>query len=224
MNRPFDLVVFDVAGTTVRDRDHVATCLIDALAEVGVQATREQANAVMGIPKPLAIASLTAEAGHRIAIEPVFADFQRRMIDVYRSDPDLAPLPGAEAAFAQLREAGARVALDTGFSRSVLDVIMARLGWDTEVLDGSIASDEVAQGRPHPDMILALATRFGIADASRVAKVGDTPSDLRSGHAAGCGAVVAVLCGTHTRTQLEPYDPTHWADFPGDVPLCLGFM
>ena len=43
------------------------------------------------------------------------------------------------------------------------------------------------RGRPHPDMIHHLMRVLKVEDATRVAKIGDTPSDLHEGTAAGCG-------------------------------------
>jgi phosphoglycolate phosphatase-like HAD superfamily hydrolase len=47
-----ELVVFDMAGTTINDDDGVNRCVRAALEQVGVAATREAVNQVMGIPKP----------------------------------------------------------------------------------------------------------------------------------------------------------------------------
>ena len=50
-----ELVVFDMAGTTVNDDDGVNRSVRAALAEVGLAVTPEAVNEVMGIPKPLAL-------------------------------------------------------------------------------------------------------------------------------------------------------------------------
>ena len=49
----------------------------------------------------------------------------------------------------------------------------------------------------------------GVSDPQAVAKVGDTPSDLLEGRAAGCGLVIGVTNGTHTREELAPHPHTH---------------
>jgi phosphoglycolate phosphatase-like HAD superfamily hydrolase len=60
------LVVFDMAGTTVHDDDAVNVCLRQALnAGAGVEADRESVNRVMGEPKPVAIAKLLTHAWSR---------------------------------------------------------------------------------------------------------------------------------------------------------------
>jgi len=87
---------------------------------------------------------------------------------------------------------------------------LERLGWrHAGLLDATVASDEVPQGRPAPDMICRAMELTGVTDASRVVKVGDTPSDLQEGQAAGCGWIVGVTAGSHTREQLCVHPHTH---------------
>ncbi len=129
--------------------------------------------------------------------------------------------------FERLKRNGIRVALNTGFDRSITRVILDRLGWSkSELIDAVITSDEVERGRPYPDMIFALMSRLGVTDPLRVAKVGDTPADLEEGRKAGCGLIVGVTRGTHSREQLEPYPHTHLietvAELPGVLELAAG--
>lgn len=224
MSRLVDLVIFDVAGTTVRDDgDAVGTCLRGALGAAGFEASRDAVNAVMGLPKPEAIRLLVARSPLADRVAAIHADFVARMRAHYRDDPSIAEVPGAADAFARCRSAGIRVALDTGFSREILDAVLARLGWRVgATLDATLASDEVARGRPHADLALALMDRLGVRDASRVAKVGDTPSDLEEGSRAGCGYVIGVTRGSHTREQLATVPHTHLVETVRDVPVLLG--
>jgi phosphonatase-like hydrolase len=209
-----ELVVFDMAGTTVRDDDAVNQCLREALAAGGLACSRDEINAVMGIPKPMAIATLWQDKrgvqASTSAVARLHEDFLRRMIEFYRSDPKVGEMPGASAVFSELRAAGIAVALDTGFSRDIVEVILTRLGWHQPgLLDATVASDEVPRGRPHPDLLFAAMELVGVKNARCVAKVGDTPSDLQEGAAAGCGMVIGVTNGTHTRAQLASHPHTH---------------
>lgn len=216
------LVVFDMAGTTVQDGEGlVANCLVEALAGEGTTVTLARANAFMGIPKPIAIRELLGEKATDALVATIHADFVQRMISFYETDPAVKPIEGTEETFAGLRSAGVLVALDTGFSRDIADTIINRLGWQTKI-DGSITSDEVAQGRPHPDLIFALMKQFDISNAVDVAKVGDTPSDLNEGNSAGCGWVIGVTEGSHTREQLLPCPHTHLIPTVAALPELLG--
>ncbi len=115
-----ELVVFDMAGTTVYDGDAVSACFRAALAAVGVETDPAEVNLVMGLPKPEAIRRLLTVAGRDASeeeIATIHADFVRRMRHHYATDPAIREIPGAAEAFAQLHQAGIKVALNTGFSR-----------------------------------------------------------------------------------------------------------
>ncbi len=217
------LVVFDIAGTTVHDGDAVGATFRAALAAAGLNATPEAIQAVMGLPKPIAIRRLAGPDVTQARVDLIHHDFVARMQRFYETDPAVHEAPGASATFAKLRAAGVKVALNTGFSRPIVNVLLARLGWhEGGAIDACVTSDEVPRGRPHPDMILHLMRRLDVADPRTVAKVGDTPVDLQEGTAAGCGRVVGVTSGTHSREQLEPVAHTHLIDSLAELPGVLG--
>jgi phosphonatase-like hydrolase len=222
-----ELVVFDMAGTTIHDEDSVNRCLRDALGAAGLAVTPAEVNSVMGIRKPDAIAILVersgrlGELGDRLAA--IHRDFVARSIAFYQGDPTVHEIPGATRVFELLKRAGIGVALNTGFDRTITDVILDRLDWSrTTFIDSTISSDEVARGRPYPDMILELMGRMGVRDPRRVAKVGDTPADLEEGRSAGCGLIVGVTRGTHSREELERYPHTHLIETVAELPDLLG--
>lgn len=219
------LAVFDMAGTTVRDGDAVSTAFRGAVENAGVYPTAAAVSAVMGFAKPEAIRILLADGAEPPAesrVQEVHADFVARMQEYYRSSPEVSEMPGAEQVFSQLRAAGIKVALDTGFSRPIVDVLLGRLGWSVpETLDAVIASDEVAQGRPHPDMIRELMRRLGVEDPAGVAKIGDTEVDLREGWNAECGLVVGVGSGSHTLEELAAHPHTHLLPSVAQLPEIL---
>jgi phosphonatase-like hydrolase len=223
------LVVLDLAGTTVHDDDSVNRCIRDALAAVGLAVDPAEVNAVMGLPKPEALAILVQRHAGNAAltdrIDTIHRDFVARSMAFYRNDPSVQEVRGTTLVFEVLKRAGIRIALNTGFSRPITRVILDRLGWSaSSLIDATICSDEVPRGRPHPDMIRALMSRLNIADPRRVAKVGDTPADLEEGHNAGCGLIVGVTRGTHTREQLAPFPHTHFVETVADVPGLLGLL
>jgi phosphonatase-like hydrolase len=220
-----ELVVFDMAGTTVYDGDAVNTSFRSALNAACVHAEAEAVNAVMGLHKPEAIRHLLADAGRTFTEQEVNAihnDFVQRMSTYYATDPAVREVSGAAAAFTALRRAGIKTTLNTGFNRAVTDVILHRLGWRSSALiDAVVTSDEVPRGRPHPDMIQLLMSRLDVRDPRQVAKVGDTKADLEEGTNAGCGLVIGVTSGTCTREQLQALPHSHIVESVAEVPALI---
>ena len=212
----FRLVVFDMAGTTVHDPGLVAAALVGALHADDCDITFSDAQALMGYAKPDAIRRLLVNAGQQASearVAQIHIDFVSRMLDTYRTHPDVTAMAGAEELFNELRNADVRIALNTAFSREIADAIVTRLGWHERCLiDGYISADQVAEGRPSPYMIRHFMERFGIDDAQDVAKVGDTEVDIREGRNAGCGLVVAVTTGAYSRESLAAHEPDRIID------------
>lgn len=208
---PIKLVVFDIAGTTVKDDDYVAHAFRNAFVKNGYDISLDQTYPYMGIKKIVAVNAMLAKLGGQSAdAGTIYTDFTDEMMDFYTYNASVMPLPYAEEVFQQLKEKGIRIALNTGFPRIIADVIINRLQWkDKGWVDDIIASDEVEHGRPQPFMIQELMLRASITDPLEVAKVGDTEVDVNEGRNAGCGLVVAVTTGAYTEEQLAAYDPDH---------------
>lgn len=213
------LVVFDIAGTTVRDNGSVAEAFIEAFGDFGFEMPNEEVRKVMGFRKIEAIALLMGKfypkkKDDEILIDRIHTRFIDKMISFYRNDEKLAPFAHTEMVFSALKQRGIKVALNTGFTRSITDTILHRLRWDdrSSLIDKVICSDEVTHGRPYPDMIEVLIDDLGISSPDKVLKVGDTEVDVEEGRNAACGKVVSVTTGAYTREQLESYHPDYIID------------
>jgi phosphonatase-like hydrolase len=210
------LVVFDMAGTTVEDKDFVASALVKAFEKQELFIATKHANLKMGIPKPVAIRELLEDLFEETPdnldelIDTIHKDFIQLMIEFYQTDSSVKGKINAVRTMLALKHKEIKVALDTGFSRDIADAIIDRLGWDVQsVIDFSVTSDEVKNGRPHADMVLKAMELAGISDPKEVAKVGDTVSDLQEGTAAGCKYVIGVTTGAQSREQLQKAKHTH---------------
>jgi phosphonatase-like hydrolase len=213
------MLVADLAGTTVHDPGGVAGCLIAALAEAGHSVDFKAVDNVMGIPKPVAIKMLLGESSSQEDVVAIHADFRSRMIRYYEVEPAIKEIPGTAEAFEELRRMGLRICLDTGFDRETTEALLKRMPWGG-LIDGSVTSDEVANGRPYPDLIHALATRFELP-TSEIVKIGDTPSDLQEGHAAGVALNIGVTSGAHSRAELSIWPHSAILDSIAELP---GFL
>ncbi|MDZ4810046.1 MAG: HAD hydrolase-like protein [Bacteroidota bacterium] len=207
------LAVFDMAGTTVDDKNFVAQAFQKAFANQGIEIEAEHANPLMGYHKPLAIQMMLEKIGvdpDAEFIEEIHADFENEMMDFYETAPEVKTMPGAEDFFLLLKERGVRVALNTGFSKNIADVIVERFQWKEKgLVDDYIGSNEVEMGRPYTFMIAELMKRAGVQDPNEVAKIGDTTVDIEEGINAGCRYVIGVTTGACKEEDLRQMNPTH---------------
>lgn len=221
------LVVFDMAGTTVRDKGNVAVAFIEAFQHYGITVPTTEVNKVMGWRKIDAVKILLDQyhpdpTDREALIQQIHDRFTQSMVSFYQQDAELSPLPHAEELFGWLHGQGVKVALNTGFTRPITDTILNRLQWNTNgMVDYVITSDEVPEGRPHPYMIQAIMKALGIAGSEHVMKVGDTEVDVEEGRAADCGSVVSVTTGAYTRQQLEQYHPDKIIDSLAELPSLI---
>jgi phosphonatase-like hydrolase len=219
MKQTVELVVFDIAGTTVKDNGAVIWAFKNALRHYGYSVQESEVALLMGYKKTKAIEVMLKMYEHDPElitgnlIDEVHCFFLQQMINYYASASDLAPAPDAEEVFAILKELGIKVALNTGFSKAITDVIMERLGWmRNKKVDYVMSSDEVESGRPDPFMIRNIMHQAGINDPKKVIKVGDTEVDINEGKNAGCLYTIGITTGAYSRQQLKTYNPSFIID------------
>jgi phosphonatase-like hydrolase len=224
--KPIDLVVFDMAGTTIKDSGQVMAAFTAALASCRIAVTESQLRSWRGASKRAVLRHFVEQQfgsddpDNVARVDRTYAVFCQRLESSYTSDGATA-IPGVEATFNWLVERDVKIALTTGFYRKVTDIILDAVGWNHGAIDTSVCSDEVPQGRPAPFMIFRAMEATGVTDVRRVIKVGDTALDLLAGTNAGVGVVVGVLSGSQTVVQLASVEHTHILTSVGDLPRLL---
>ena len=234
-DQAIELAVLDMAGTTLQDHGEVEACFARSIQEEGLNISDEWIKSVQGWSKLTVFQELwriligDAHPEYTERVNNSYAGFKKILEAHYRTAP-IQPTEGCLETFAWLHEQGIKIALTTGFYREVADLILHRLGWlqglddnyraqgAPSVIDLSLTSDMVPEGRPAPDMIFRAMQTFGIEDPQRVVKVGDTPSDLEAGLRAKCRHSIGLTNGTHSRAQLVLHPHSALLDHLGQLP------
>lgn len=227
MNKQIQLVVFDMAGTTVDEGNVVYKTLKQVVNKQGgdfsLETVLEQGG---GKEKRQAIEDLlrsvvpASELGQRV--DTAFADFKERLAAAY-ADLQVQPCPGTEDLFAFLRKQDIRIVLNTGYNEVTAQSLVDKLGWVAgQDYDLLVTADMVANSRPAPDMIIFAMEQLGINDPAVVAKIGDTAIDMEEGRSADCGLLVGVTTGAQTRDQIASAQPHHIINDLTEFPALLG--
>ncbi|WP_394614154.1 phosphonatase-like hydrolase [Lentzea sp. JNUCC 0626] len=205
-----DLVVLDIAGTTVEEHGLVYKALADTVKAAGGDAA--DVGNWMGADKYEAISSMLDKQD----VQAEFEDFHERLTRYYEETPP-TPIPGVPEALAQLKTEGIKVALTTGFDRPIVDGLLKVLNWHNE-FDAVVTVDDVRAGRPAPYMIHRAMELTRVRNVRRVLTAGDTVRDLEAGMNAGAKFVVGVLSGSQTAEQLEAEPHTHLLGSVAEIP------
>jgi HAD superfamily hydrolase (TIGR01509 family) len=126
------------------------------------------------------------ELGLREPPEEISAEVVRRLEARYRER--LPVLPGAREAVERLA-ARWPLALASSSNRELIDLALELTGV-RHLFAATVSSEEVARGKPAPDVYLEAARRLGI-DPTRAAAIEDSHNGLRAARAAGM-RVIAI--------------------------------
>ena len=181
-----EAVVFDLDGVIV-DSEHVWDEVRQQLArERGGRWHDEASRDMMGMSSPEWSRYMHDVIGLSEPPEEINAEVVRRLVAVY--EEELPLLPGAVEAVESLA-ARWPLGLASSSNREVIDLTLRVSGLD-RWFAATVSSEEVAGGKPAPDVYLEAARRLGVA-AERCAAVEDSENGIRSAKAAGM-RVVAI--------------------------------
>ncbi|CDO08516.1 haloacid dehalogenase [Mycolicibacterium cosmeticum] len=210
-DNPIQVAVLDMAGTTVADDGLVVRAFEAAASAAGLPAEgpeREQARRyvldTMGQSKIVVFRALfgTEERAQRAN-----AEFERAYAELI-DNGHATPIDGAADAITDLRAAGIKVALTTGFSGTTQDKLLAALGWQ-HLADLALAPGGGIRSRPYPDLVLTALMRLGADGVGNVAVLGDTSTDVDSALRAGAAIAAGTLTGAHSEEELRAAGATH---------------
>ncbi|MHC9296185.1 phosphonatase-like hydrolase [Mycobacterium sp. LTG2003] len=210
-NDDIQLAVIDMAGTTVADDGLVSNAFEAAATAAGIPeegAEREHARQyvldTMGQSK---IVVFRALFGSEDRAQLANTEFERTYAELIDNGQAHA-ISGAAEAITELRGAGIKVALTTGFSGPTQEKLLAALGWQ-EMADLVLAPGDGVRGRPYPDLILTALIRLQADGVANVAALGDTANDVESACRAGVAIAAGALTGAHVEEQLRAAGATH---------------
>lgn len=213
-NVPFELVVLDMAGTTVGDDGIVERAFQRAAERTGIadaqgwDAALRYVRDTMGMSKIDVFTHLAG--GDAEAAAAANAQFEGAYAELV-AEEGVREIPGAADTIRQFRSDGLRVVLTTGFSPVTRDAVLDALGW-FDLVDFALSPVDAGRGRPAPDMILTALMRTGTSSVRAVAVAGDTGSDIATGLNAGAGLVAGVLTGAHDFATLTAAGADHVLD------------
>ncbi|GAA2145557.1 HAD family phosphatase [Kitasatospora kazusensis] len=179
-------VLLDMDGTLVDTENLWWQAEVTLFAELGHRLTEADRAHVVGGPMSRVLDYLIATTGVTLSAAELTVLINQRFVDLLAGGVPL--MPGAERLLNTLGAHGIPAALVSASHRAIIDIVLQSLG--AQHFAFTVAGDEVARTKPHPDPYLYAAARFG-AEPGRCVVVEDAPTGVLSAEAAGC-PVIAV--------------------------------
>ncbi|CAL1536285.1 unnamed protein product [Lymnaea stagnalis] len=200
---PVKACILDWSGTTI-DKFVLAPAIVfvETFKKHKLTISMAEARVPMGIRKDLHIKAITELPEVRQRWKDVHGRYpdQRDVDALYK---DLVPMqlgvllqysdliPGTAETVKVLRnELGLKIGVTTGFTRSMVDVLLPEAKRQGFEPDANVAGDDVIHGtRPKPFMLYKNLDMLDVPNIQSVVKVDDTMTGVEEALAAGCWGV-----------------------------------
>ncbi|MFJ7978144.1 phosphonoacetaldehyde hydrolase [Peribacillus sp. NPDC096379] len=212
-------VIFDWAGTTV-DFGCFApvNVFVDIFKNAGIDVTMEEARAPMGMLKidhiremlsMPRVSALWEEKYGRVYseqdVKSLYAEFEPALMASLSEYTD--PIPEVIETVEVLRNQGLKIGSTTGYTNTMMDVVVPNALKKGYSPDCYITPDETnSLGRPYPYMIYRNMERLKLSASWKVVKVGDTISDIKEGVQAGVWSVGVIIGSSEMGLSLNEFN------------------
>jgi HAD superfamily hydrolase (TIGR01509 family) len=181
-----EAVIFDLDGVLIDSESVWDAARREVVAQNGGTWTDAATRAMQGMSSPEWSRYLRDELGVSLDPDEISRQVVGRVLAAYEREVPL--LPGAVEAVRRLAERWP-LGLASSANRPVIDAVLASAGL-TECFSATVSGDEVAHGKPSPDVYLMAADKLGV-DPVQASAVEDSTNGLCAGAAAGM-LVIAV--------------------------------
>jgi HAD superfamily hydrolase (TIGR01509 family) len=181
-----EAVVFDLDGVLIQTEE-LWDEVREGLARAGGgRYGEEEQRAMMGMSSPEWSRYMHEHVGLPASPDEIAAEVVRQMAVRYR---DRLPLIDGAAEAVEPLAARWPLGVASSSNRELIDLVLERSGLD-RYFRATVSSEEVARGKPAPDVYLEACRRLDVAP-TRAAAVEDSHAGIRSAKAAGM-RVVAI--------------------------------
>jgi phosphonoacetaldehyde hydrolase len=212
-------IMLDCSGTTMdRYVDAPAIVFVDVFKQYGLEISMPEARGPMGLRKDLHIKAITqipavrerfiAKFGrepNQSDVDAMFAVFVPTQLALLRSGSYHTLLPGVGELCKEWQTQGIKIGVTTGFTRGMLDLLLAGAAAQGFIPDTHCAGDEVEMPRPTAYMVIKNLERLGVYNIEnamlRTIKVDDTVSGAGEG---------APLCWRVAVSKWSNYVADSW--------------
>ena len=188
-------VVFDLDGLMFNTEELYQSVGGELLRRRGFEFTPQLLDKMMGRPGRIALQIMIDEHELTATVD----DLTHETDEIFPSilDARLAMMPGLASLLAALEGAGIPKGIATSSRRSFVTDVLRRFALEPR-FQFILAAEDVVDGKPHPEIYLKAAARFGVLPA-RMMVLEDSQNGCRA--AVASGAIAVAVPGGHSHTH-----------------------
>jgi 16S rRNA pseudouridine516 synthase len=182
-------IAFDLDGTLIDDTELLKEAECAAFAERGLIITPSELVKFNG----MSIKDITKAFFGKTDKDTIKALRQRRKELVQERIERLKVFPETNITLRKLRKLGLKTGIATGLGGELLQIFLKKTHL-SELMDTIVSADEVAAGKPAPDVFIKAFKLMGVSKENGLV-VGDGESDITAARTAGIENVLIVRSG-----------------------------
>lgn len=187
--------MFDLDGLMFNTEELYQSVGGELLRRRGLKFTSQLLDKMMGRPGSVALQIMIDEH----ALSATVDDLTRETDEIFPAilDARLAMMPGLANLLVALEAAGVPKGIATSSRRSFVSDVLRRFALEPR-FRFVLAAEDVVDGKPHPEIYLKAAARFGVPPA-RMMVLEDSQNGCRA--AVASGAIAVAVPGGHSHTH-----------------------
>ena len=175
-------VLWDMDGTLIDSAEYHWLTWRDALAQEGHTLTHEEFASFFGQRNDTILRRFFGDAISHADVARIGRDKEAAYREMVRAT-GIEPLPGVREWLERLHDAGWRQAVASSAPPENIETIIDVLGFH-ELLQSWASGEEVAHGKPAPDVFLLAAEKL-VVEPARCVVVEDAPAGVEAGRRGG---------------------------------------
>ncbi len=183
---PLDAVIFDMDGVLLDTETLYRTAMSSACADLGLQMADHLHLSLIGTPRDLGDALLTAHFGDKFDIDRYHTTCRAHFARL--CEPAIPLRPGVDQLLAYLRQQRITFGVATSTRRTTAEAQLATAGI-LEHLAVLVTRTDVTYGKPHPETFLKAAEALNARPANCLA-LEDSHNGVRAAAAAGMATIM----------------------------------
>ena len=186
-------VVFDLDGLMFNTEELYQVVGTELLRRRGYEFTQELLDQMMGRPSSVALQIMIDTHTLKATVEELLAETDEIFPEILRTR--LAPMPGLIELLSALEQHKIPKGIATSSRRSFVERVLGIFKFEPRFAP-ILTSEDIRQGKPHPEIYLLAAARLGSAPAEMLV-LEDSQNGCRAAVAAG--AIAIAVPGDHSR-------------------------